>query len=93
MKVAILGGDPGIVSCVLAIRFDMKFCPLRSTESDDPWAFEKWLERRNGARYVVFATLIGVVIAILLGMASLALGGYQAWVGYQQWQHPISSSG
>jgi hypothetical protein len=41
----------------------------------------------------MFATLIGVVIAILLGMASLALGGYQAWVSYQQWQHPISSSG
>jgi hypothetical protein len=37
--------------------------------------------------------VIGVVIAILLGTASLAIGGYQAWVGYQQWKHPISSSG
>ena len=56
-------------------------------------SFEKWLERRSGARYVMFATVIGVMIAILLGMASLAIGSYQAWVGYQQWKHPISSGG
>ncbi|MCJ1436584.1 hypothetical protein MMC27_005964 [Xylographa pallens] len=53
---------------------------------------EKWLERKSGARYVMMATLTGVVIAILLGMASLAVGIYQAWLGYQQWQHPIGSA-
>ena len=53
---------------------------------------EKWLERKSGARYVMMATLLGVVIAILLGVAALALGGYQAWLGYQQWQHPVSNS-
>lgn len=53
--------------------------------------FEKWLERRSGARYVMLATLIGVIFAVILGMAGLAVGGYQAWVGYQQWQHPVSS--
>lgn len=52
---------------------------------------QKWAERKSGARYVMLATLIGVVIAVILGMASLALGGYQAWVGYQQWQHPVST--
>lgn len=51
---------------------------------------EKWLERKSGARYVMMATLAGVAIAILLGMASLAVSGYQAWVGYQQWKHPTS---
>ena len=50
---------------------------------------EKWLERKSGARYVMLATLVGVVIAVVLGMASLAVGSYQAWVGYQQWQHPV----
>ena len=50
---------------------------------------EKWLERRSGARYVMMATLIGVVFAVVLGMAGLAVGAYQAWVGYQQWQHPV----
>jgi hypothetical protein len=53
---------------------------------------EKWVERKSGARYVMMATLIGVVIAVLLGLAALALGGYQAWVSYQQWQHPIGNS-
>ena len=52
---------------------------------------EKWLERRSGARYVMLATLIGVIFAVILGMAGLAVGGYQAWIGYQQWQHPVSS--
>jgi hypothetical protein len=50
---------------------------------------QKWLERKSGARYIMMASLIGVAIAIFLGMASLALGAYQAWLSYQQWQHPI----
>lgn len=39
----------------------------------------------------MLATLIGVTLAVILGMAGLAVGGYQAWVGYQQWQHPGGS--
>ena len=50
---------------------------------------EKWFERKSGARYLMMATLIGAAIAVLLGIASLALGGYQAWIGYQQWKHPV----
>ncbi|KAI9794815.1 MAG: hypothetical protein M1816_002943 [Peltula sp. TS41687] len=50
---------------------------------------EKWLERKSGARYVMLATLMGVIIAILLGMASLGVSGYQTWLTYQQWQHPV----
>ena len=37
----------------------------------------------------MLATLIGVMFAVVLGMAGLAVGGYQAWVSYQQWQHPV----
>jgi hypothetical protein len=51
---------------------------------------EKWLERKSGARYLMMATLIGVVIALILGFASLATSAYQAWVGYQAWKHPVS---
>jgi hypothetical protein len=58
-----------------------------------PKGFEKWFERKSGARYVMMATIAGVILAILLGIASLALGAYQAWIGYQQWQHPLQSSG
>jgi hypothetical protein len=57
-----------------------------------PRGMKKWFERRSGARYVMMATIAGVFLAILLGMASLALGGYQAWLSYQQWQHPVQGT-
>ena len=52
---------------------------------------EKWLQRRSSARHAMFATLIGVLIAIFLGIAALAVSIYQAYVGYQAWQHPVNS--
>ncbi|KAK0646936.1 hypothetical protein B0T16DRAFT_330110 [Cercophora newfieldiana] len=61
-------------------------------EVDDPTPrgyLERWLQRRSGARYVMMATLIGVAIAIILGMLGLAVAIFQAWVAYQQWQHPV----
>jgi hypothetical protein len=52
-----------------------------------------WLERRSGARYIMLATLAGVLFAILLGMAGLALSGYQAWIAYQAWTRPVLTDG
>ena len=51
---------------------------------------ERWAERRSGARYVMIATLIGVAIAVLLGVLALILSAFQAWVAYQAWKHPVS---
>jgi hypothetical protein len=60
-------------------------------ESPTPRGFlEEWMERKSGARYVMMATLAGVLIAILLGILSLAVSIFQAWVSWQQWKHPIS---
>ncbi|KAL9130278.1 MAG: hypothetical protein Q9217_001489 [Psora testacea] len=53
---------------------------------------EKWFERKSGARYVMMATLIGVIAAVALGIIGVAIGAFQAWVAYQQWKHPISAS-
>jgi uncharacterized membrane protein YdfJ with MMPL/SSD domain len=53
---------------------------------------EKWFERRSGARYVMMATFIGVIFAVILGMLSLAVSIFQAWVGYQQWKHPLKDT-
>jgi hypothetical protein len=52
---------------------------------------QEWFERRSGARYVMMATLVGVLIAIFLGIASLAIGVFQAWISYQAWKHPIAA--
>jgi len=38
--------------------------------------------------YVMFATLVGVVIAILLGFAGLAVAPHQTWIAYQQSYEP-----
>ncbi|KAF2094416.1 hypothetical protein NA57DRAFT_46558 [Rhizodiscina lignyota] len=52
-------------------------------------AVEAWLQRKSGERYVMLATLLGVIFAILLGFIGLALSGFQAWIAWQQWKHPI----
>ncbi|WQF80252.1 hypothetical protein CDEST_05266 [Colletotrichum destructivum] len=49
-----------------------------------------WLEQRSKARHVMLATLVGVVIAVVLGMLGLVVGIFQAWVAYQAWKHPVN---
>lgn len=49
----------------------------------------RWLERRSQARYVMLATLVGVLIAVLLGLAALAVTIFQTWITYQSWKHPV----
>jgi hypothetical protein len=61
-------------------------------ELEDPsprGGLEKWLQRRSGARHAMLATLIGVFVAVLLGFLSLGVSLYQAYIGYQAWQHPV----
>ncbi|KAI5917054.1 hypothetical protein F4810DRAFT_705211 [Camillea tinctor] len=60
-------------------------------ENPTPRGFlETWIERRSGARYVMMATVAGVIIAVLLGGFSLAVSIFQAWISWQQWKHPAS---
>lgn len=39
----------------------------------------------------MMATLVGVLIAIMLGILGLAVGIFQAWVAYQARKHPAST--
>ncbi|KAI1763324.1 hypothetical protein GGR53DRAFT_372554 [Hypoxylon sp. FL1150] len=50
---------------------------------------QRRMERRSGARYMMMATLVGVIFAVLLGIGSLAVSSYQTWIAYQAWQHPV----
>lgn len=52
---------------------------------------EKWLERKSGSRYVMMATLGGVIAAVILGALALIVSIFQAWIGWQQWQHPVGT--
>ncbi|KAF2184553.1 hypothetical protein K469DRAFT_633278 [Zopfia rhizophila CBS 207.26] len=50
-----------------------------------------WFERKSAPRYMMMATMIGVFIAIIIGILGLGVASFQAWVSYQQWQHPVSN--
>jgi hypothetical protein len=39
------------------------------------------------------AAIAGVIIAIFLGIFSLAIGIFQAWVSYQQWKYSAYGTG
>ncbi|TEY68086.1 hypothetical protein BOTCAL_0123g00150 [Botryotinia calthae] len=56
-----------------------------------PRGFQKWFERNSSPRFVMMATIAGVMFAIFLGFLSLALGGFQAYVGYMAWKHPVQA--
>jgi hypothetical protein len=59
------------------------------TENPRPRGWlERQLQRKSGARYMLMATLIGVIFALFLGVLSLALVAYQTWIAYQAWLHP-----
>ncbi|KAH7087667.1 hypothetical protein FB567DRAFT_579712 [Paraphoma chrysanthemicola] len=54
-----------------------------------------WLERRlqrKNETYMLKATMYGVFIAVTLGFLGLGVAIFQAWVGYQQWKHPVKDS-
>ncbi|KAH6866340.1 hypothetical protein BKA58DRAFT_459976 [Alternaria rosae] len=53
---------------------------------------ESWFERKSGARYMLMATMIGVFIAVLIGILGLGISGFQAYVSYQQWKHPVKDA-
>lgn len=63
----------------------------KSNEPRPRGRFESWLERRSRPRYVMLATLIGVMIAVLLGLAGLAVTIFQTWITYQSWKHPVQN--
>jgi hypothetical protein len=63
-------------------------------ELEDPsprGILEIWFQRKSGARHVMKATLIGVIIALVLGILGLVVGIFQAWVAYEAWKHPVNN--
>lgn len=52
--------------------------------------WDVWVERNSKNRHVMMATIIGVFIAVLLGLLSLGLAGLQTWISYRAWKNPVS---
>lgn len=62
-------------------------------EVDNPTAiswFGRWSERRKAARHTFSLTYLGIVIAILFGMAATGLAAVSVWISYCDWQGDIS---
>jgi len=80
-------GEESVPYIYLADRLADLYNELQ-TPQPRSW-LQRSVQRRSSARHVMMATLIGVVFAILLGMASLGVSSYQAWIAYQAWKHPV----
>lgn len=81
------GGDDLACSCFGSKLMDL----YEEVDNPGPRGFmEKWFERRNGTRYVMMVTLVGVIIAVIFGILSLAVGLFQPWVAYAAWKHPAT---
>ncbi|OAA63787.1 hypothetical protein ISF_04496 [Cordyceps fumosorosea ARSEF 2679] len=70
----------------LAERLEDLFEEARHPRPDG-W-LDRALERRSGKRHVMCATVVGLVVALVLGVGSLAAGVFQAVVAYLAWKNP-----
>lgn len=52
--------------------------------------WDVWVERNSKNRHVMMATIIGVFIAVVLGVLSLCLAGLQTWIAYSDWKTPAA---
>ncbi|KAM4058972.1 hypothetical protein HRG_008153 [Hirsutella rhossiliensis] len=80
-------GEENIPYVYLADRLSGLYNELQSPRPRG--RLEQKVERKSGARYMMMATLIGVLMAVFLGMASLAVSSYQTWIAYQAWKYPV----
>ncbi|CAA9958041.1 hypothetical protein PTMSG1_01615 [Pyrenophora teres f. maculata] len=54
--------------------------------------WENWFQKYSAQRYMLMATMIGVFIAVVVGILGLGISGFQAYVSYQQWKHPVNDA-
>jgi hypothetical protein len=82
-------GDPAVKYAYFGHRLAALHQELR-TPTPHGW-LQRRLQRKNET-YMLMATLIGVCIAVMLGLLGLIVSIFQAWVSYQQWKHPVRDS-
>ncbi|GAB1316933.1 RanBP2-type domain-containing protein [Madurella fahalii] len=49
---------------------------------------DAWLERRSKSRHIMLVTMIGVLVAVLLGVLGLCVSIFQTWIAWQEWKSP-----
>jgi hypothetical protein len=54
--------------------------------------WENWFQKYSAQRHMLMATMIGVFIAVVIGILGLGISGFQAYISYQQWKHPVKDT-
>lgn len=55
--------------------------------------FESLIEGKSGPRYVMMATLAGILFTLILAVIAIGISSYQTWLAYQSWKHPEPAGG
>jgi len=82
--------DPRVDYVYFGIRLKDIYLELQRPTPLRPW--ENWFQKHSEQRYMMMATMIGVFIAVIIGILGLGMSGFQAYVAYQQWKHPVKDA-
>lgn len=82
--------DPPVDYPYFGTRLADIYDELQSPTPRHGW--ENWFQKYSAQRYMLMATMIGVFIAIVIGILGLGISGFQAYVSYQQWKHPVNDA-
>ena len=82
--------DPEVDHTYFGTRLKEIYDEMQSPTPRDDWA--NWIQRHSAPRYMFMATMIGVFIAVIIGILGLGISGFQAYVSYQQWKHPVKGT-
>jgi hypothetical protein len=66
---------------------------LDELENPSPRGLQQRWERISKQRHMMQAAVIGIMVTVLLGLLSLPLQIFQAWISYQQMKYSISPTG
>jgi hypothetical protein len=52
---------------------------------------ERWMKWQTSESNAFAVALAALLISIVVGLLSLGLGGFQAWIAWQAWKDPVSN--
>ena len=82
--------DPEVDHTYFGIRLKEIYDEMQHPAPRHDW--ENWFQKYSAQRYMLMATMIGVFIAVFIGILGLGISGFQAYVSYQQWKHPTKDT-
>jgi hypothetical protein len=82
--------DPEVTYAYFGVRLAELYDELQAPIPRYSW--ERKLQKYSAQRFMLMATMIGVFIAVVIGILGLGISGFQAYVSWQQWKHPVKDT-